>query len=108
MAFTCGATRPLLVSVALIAALTVPAAAANTGTVSGAVFDQAGTPVADAAVRISGDLLPGGRTAQTDDNGVYRFEYLLPGEYMVEAGGAGTAAAKRAAIVELGKDTQLD
>jgi hypothetical protein len=101
-------TWPLLIAVALMMAVAVSARAADTGTVSGAVFDQNGEPVADATVKISGDRLPVGRTVQTDANGRYQFEYLLPGEYAIEIDRAGIGSAKRAAIVELGKDTQVD
>ena len=94
--------------VALMAAATVSADAADTGTVSGVVFDQAGQPVPEATVKISGIQLPIGRTVQTATNGMYRFEYLLPGEYMLEIDKTGVGQAKRATIVEIGRDTQVD
>jgi hypothetical protein len=82
--------------------------AADTGSVSGAVFQQNGDPAPGTAVRISGATLPLGRDTQTDGNGVYRFEYLLPGEYTVEVTAAGQPPVRRAAVVAVGKDTQLD
>jgi hypothetical protein len=100
--------RRVLIALALVLVVAAAARAADTGTVSGAVFDQTGQPVPDATVRISGDGLPAGRTVQTSANGIYQFEYLLPGEYAVEVEKAGIGAAKRAAIVGLGKDTQVD
>ena len=60
------------------------------------------------AVTISGDRLPIGRTLQTSANGIYQFEYLLPGEYAVDVDKAGVGRARRAAIVGVGKDTQVD
>ncbi len=74
---------PLLIAVVLTIAFAVSARAADTGTVSGVVFDRNGAVVSDATVKISGDRLPVGRTAQTGANGSYRFEYLLPGEYAI-------------------------
>jgi hypothetical protein len=82
--------------------------AADTGTVSGAAFDQNGQPVADATVKISGDPIPVGRTAVTSANGLYQFQYLLPGEYVIEIEKAGVGRSRRNAVVEIGKDTQVD
>src|SRR5688572_4573120 len=101
-------TRPLAIVMALVTVLTVPAFAADTGTVSGAAFDQSGQPVADAAVKISGAPLPIGRTVQTGANGQYQFQYLTPGEYVVEIEKTGIGRSTRAAIVEVGRDTQVD
>ena len=100
-------TRPLLVALALVMAVAVSARAADTGTVSGVVFDQNGAVVTDATVKISGDRMPAGRTAQTSANGSYRFEYLPPGDYAIAVDGV-AGSASRAAIVEVGKDTQVD
>src|SRR5688572_33159060 len=82
-------------------------AAANTGTISGVVFDQDGMPVADASVKVTGDAVPAGRTTRTDANGVYHFEYLPPGQYTVTVEGV-QATATRAAVVELGRDTRIE
>ena len=95
-------------AIGLCAALAAPAFAADTGTVSGAVFDQTGKPIESATVRISGDRLPNGRTAQTDANGMYKFEYLLPGTYTVEVDKTGVGNAKRSAVVEVDKTTTVD
>ena len=82
--------------------------AADTGTVSGSVFDQNGEPVAEATVKASGASLPVGRTVLTGANGTFRFEYLLPGEYEVSIESGAARGAVRRAVVEVGKDTQLD
>jgi Carboxypeptidase regulatory-like domain len=94
--------------VALVVALPVAAWAADTGTISGAVFDRNGQPVSGAVVKASGATLPAGRTVVTGANGTFRFEYLLPGEYdvIIESGADGSPARK--AIVDVGKDTQVD
>jgi len=88
--------------------MTVPADAADTGTASGAVFAQDGQPVADATVRVAGSKLPIGREVRTDANGVYRFDYLVPGEYTIEVDKPGVGTTRRTAVVEVGKDTQVD
>jgi hypothetical protein len=86
----------------------VLAHAAETGSASGAVFTQDGAPVAGAAVRIRGAALPIGRETVTDANGVYRFDYLPPGDYTVEVNAAGAGSSTRAAVVAVGRDTQID
>jgi Carboxypeptidase regulatory-like domain len=103
-----GRVRQFPVAFALVLTMAAAAWAADTGTISGAVFDQNGQPVADATVKISGDRLPAGRTLQTSGNGIYQFDYLLPGEYSVEVDKVGIGIARRAAIVGVGKDTQVD
>ena len=103
-----GATRSFVIALTLIALFTVSALAADTGTISGAVFDPSGQPIADASVRISGERLPIGRTVQTSSNGAYQFQYLVPGEYLIEIELTGVGRATRTAIVELGRDTQVD
>ncbi len=87
----------------------VAAYAADTGTISGTVFDRNGQPVAGAVVTLSGDGLPASRSAQTGDNGFYQFQYLTSGQYAitVESAGVGKSAARQA-VVDVGKDTQVD
>ena len=91
---TAGLIRPLC-TVWFLLALAATAFAADTGSVSGVVFDQTGAPVEAATVKISGDRLVAGRTAQTSANGVYKFEYLLPGDYTVEIDKLGVGSSRR-------------
>src|SRR3954447_9059989 len=100
--------RRLLVTAALVIISIIPASAADTGSISGSTFNQAGEPVADAVVRLSGDSLPAGRTARTSVNGSYRFDYLVPGDYLIEVDGSAGSVMKRLVRVDLGKDTQAD
>jgi protocatechuate 3,4-dioxygenase beta subunit len=93
---------------AMALAVVASAAAADTGTVSGAVFARDGKPVPDATVQISGGRLPLGRTTETSANGLYQFEYLLPGEYLVEVEKVPEGRSRRTAFVEIEKDTQVD
>src|SRR5262245_53817917 len=85
-----------------------PAQAADTGTLSGLVANRDGLPVPDATVTIAGDSLPSGRSVVTGTNGLYQFEYLIPGEYTVQFGKAGEASIRRVALVEVGRNTQVD
>jgi hypothetical protein len=82
--------------------------AADTGRISGAVFGGDGQPVPGATVAISGDRPPVRRTVETDANGIYRFEYLQAGEYSLEFAKSGVGVVTRAAVVEIGRDTQVD
>lgn len=86
----------------------VPAAAQDTGSVSGFVFDQNGVAVADATVKIAGESLPAGRTTRSDGSGAYRFQLIPPGVYTIEVDKAELGKASRTAVVEVSKDTQLD
>lgn len=106
MAVWNGLIRALLV--ALVVAAPAGAWAADTGTISGSVFDSSGQPAAGVIVKASGASLPSGRTVLTGPNGTFRFEYLLPGEYDVSVESGANRAAPRHAVVDVGKDTQVD
>jgi Carboxypeptidase regulatory-like domain len=95
-------------ALALLVSAFVSADAADTGSASGAVFDRNGQPVAEAVVKISGASLPLGRVVLTGESGLFQFEYLSPGAYVVETDKAGTGSAKRTLVIEVGKDTQVD
>jgi hypothetical protein len=97
----------LLLTVAAMA-MSASAHAADTGSVSGVVFDRSGQPAAEVVVTISGNRPPVRRTVQTDANGLYVFEYLLPGEYVLEFVKEGVGSTTRMALIEVGRDTQVD
>lgn len=100
--------RPLCTTVALLMVVTAAVHAEDTGTISGIAVEQDGAPVVDALVKVSGPLLPAGRTTRTSINGSYRFDYLLPGDYQIEVDSPAGQISRRPAAVELGKDTQVD
>ena len=52
--------------------------------------------------------LPMTRTAQTSANGTYQFDYLPPGLYTIELDKPGIGVTRRSAIVDVGKNTQVD
>jgi hypothetical protein len=82
--------------------------AAETGSVSGVVRDGDGAPLPGVTVTASGPLLPAGRSVTTDENGAFSILRLPPGDYEVTADLEGLGSARRAAVVALDKDTQLD
>jgi hypothetical protein len=98
----------VLTTFLVLVVLCAVARAADTGTASGAVFTTDGQPVAGAVVRIQGEPLPVGRVTETDANGIYRFDYLLPGSYTIEVETPGNAPVRRTVAVATGKDTQVD
>ena len=98
----------LLVVLAVMARGVAAAEAADTGSVSGVVFDRTGQPIAQTDVTISGNRPPVRRTVQTDANGRFLFEYLLPGEYVLDFDKSAVGTLRRVAVIEVGKDTQVD
>src|SRR5262245_13214442 len=103
-----GRMRPLLIAVVCVLAVASGVSGADTGSISGTVFDASGAVVEGATVRVTGEALPGDRTASTGDNGTYKIDYLLPGAYEVLVEKPAVGTFKRAAIVEIGKDTQIE
>jgi TonB dependent receptor-like, beta-barrel/Carboxypeptidase regulatory-like domain len=102
--------RQKFVCLLVWACLLAPAVALaqQTGSVSGVVLDQTGGVIQGATVRVAGDLLPAGRTVQSDVNGMYRFPLLLPGQYIVTVEKSGLGKASRTVEVAIDRDTQLD
>ena len=99
---------PLVLALAVSGIGATIAYAADTGSASGMVFDSSGQPVADAVITVSGNRPPVRRSVQSDANGVFRFEYLLPGEYSLDFEKAGLGTTRRIAVIEVGRDTQVD
>jgi hypothetical protein len=78
----------LFISLGLLALLggVRAAQAQNIGTLVGHVYDQSGTPLRGVKVTISSDTQIGGaRSAETDDEGAFRFPGLFPGKFRVTA-----------------------
>ncbi|HSL22819.1 MAG TPA: TonB-dependent receptor [Vicinamibacterales bacterium] len=99
---------PVMTLIVVLSIGSVAWAQQTTGSVSGAVFDQTGAVLQDAAVRISGENLPAGRTTRTSDSGLYNFPLLIPGTYAVEAEVSGLGKTSRVVEVQVGRDTQVD
>src|SRR6187549_1324393 len=92
----------------LVLLLAGSAHAQQTGSVSGIVQDEDGQPLPGATVTITGPLLPTGTSEVSRDNGAFDFERLPPGEYEVSAKLSGMGNARRAVIVAVGRDTQVN
>jgi hypothetical protein len=101
-------SRVLLVAPVLGLWLAGPAMAQTTGVISGVVFDQAGSPVEGAIVKVSGEMIPAGRTVTTPASGRYAFTFLAPGVYVVEVTKQGNPANKRQTVVEVDKNSTVD
>jgi hypothetical protein len=98
----------LLLAVVAIGVAGSTAHAADTGTVSGVVFDDSGQPVTDVAVTITADRAPVRRTVETRADGRFLFEYLQAGEYVLDFDKIGVGRQARRVVVEIGRDTQID
>ena len=98
----------LLFGLVLLFSGTTAAHAQETGTISGAVLDTGGRVVAGATVRLTSDVMPAARTTVTSESGLYAFLQLLPGTYTIEIDKTGVGKLSRAAVVSVGRDTQVD
>ncbi len=85
-----------------------PVLAGETGSISGLVTDPHGAALPGITVKVSGDLLPGGRTAVTGSLGRFLFPRLLPGEYKVEVEQTGLGKAARSVRVQVDVDAQAN
>ncbi len=77
----------LVLACALVVFLAGPGAWAqiNTGKVTGIVTDSGGALIANATVRATNQATGVGTTVQTQDNGEFLINFLIPGLYTVEA-----------------------
>jgi hypothetical protein len=83
-------------------------AAETTGSMSGVVRAEDGSPLPGVTVQVSGPALPAGRSQATEDDGAFNFQRLPPGNYQVVADLPGLGNMRREAVVAVDKDTQLD
>ena len=78
--------RTLLTLLAAVLLFSPPAAAqiGQTASLTGTVTDASGAALPGVLVTASSESLLGGtRTAMTEQNGVYRFPALPPGQYQI-------------------------
>lgn len=93
-------------SVALFASSAFAQAGGTTGNIVGTVTDQNGAAVAGATVTVSGPL--GEKTTTTTDNGTFRVDNLIPGNYSVKVSNSGfKTTSVEAVTVLVGKDQTL-
>jgi hypothetical protein len=100
--------RRLLLALWCLAGVAVSAAAQETGSISGYVFDGTGTALAGVTVTVTGEKLPGARTVTTSDSGFFQVPVLLPGPYIVKASKTGVGDSERPVVVEVSRDSQVD
>ena len=98
----------LLAVAALLLWLPGQALAQTTGAIAGVVFDQNGNPVEGAVVKVTGDMLPAGRTLTTPASGQYAFPLLPPGAYTIQVTKQGVGDSTRQAVVEVDKTSTVD
>src|ERR1043165_8332779 len=98
-----------LVLVLLLATSATALAQSTVGTITGKVLDTQGASLPRATVTLYGSERSLRLTTNTDSTGVFRFEMLAPGEYLLEAQAEGFAPATgRRVVVKRGEATSLD
>lgn len=102
--------RRLLVPVALLLVMALPALGALDGSISGVVKDNSGQPLPGVSVTVKGPVLQGTRTAITKGDGTYRVPSLPPGKgYLVSFLLSGFKVVTRSELsVGLNLDTQVN
>ena len=90
-----GWTFLLLLAPSLAGAQTV---SATTGALNGRVLDTSGAVLPGVTVTITSPSLMGARTATTNDEGLYRFPAIPPGEYSIAYELSGFSTLKREGI----------
>ena len=102
---------PLLIALLLSLSVTIFAQSqANTGNIEGRVTDPNAAAVPNVTVTATNIATGLQKSAQTNDEGVYRIVFLPPGAYKVETSGAQgfTPATFTNVIVTVGGQTPLD
>src|SRR4051812_36210153 len=85
------ATKSLLLLISCVACLSISAFAQTTGSISGQIKDEKGAILPNANVTVRNVSTNTSRTAQSDDEGRYRFANLQVGEYEVSVEASGFA-----------------
>src|SRR5579862_5049678 len=80
----------------------------TTGEIAGVVTDQSGAAVPNAKITLQDNSKGTTVTTQTNKDGVYHFQLLLPSNYTVSATSSGFQEAKRTVDVALGQVTSAD
>jgi hypothetical protein len=94
----------ILLSLALLVTATA-AFAGETGSISGVVKDGSGLPVPGATVKLTGAQAP--RDTISGANGAFKFNVLLPGNYVVTTNLKGLGTASQQVNVFVDNDAQL-
>src|SRR5580692_4415592 len=97
----------LLLAVA-VSALQLSAQTQTTGEITGVVTDQSGAAVPNAKITLKDDAKGTTTTTETNKDGVYHFQLLIPSNYTVSATSSGFQEVKRTVNVALGVVTSAD
>ncbi len=101
--------KRFLVGLSWVALMGVPALAQTpTGTLTGQVTAEDGSPLPGVTVTVTSPSLQGDRVAVTSENGGYNLRALPPGDYTVRFELAGLATAEDEVRVSLGQTTTWD
>jgi hypothetical protein len=93
---------------ALAAVVASPAAAQQTGSISGTVTATDGSVLPGVTVDARSDVLPAPRSTVTSGNGTYQLPALPPGSYTLKFVLSGMKSVTRRAQVQLAQDTRAD
>ncbi|HSC46033.1 MAG TPA: carboxypeptidase regulatory-like domain-containing protein [Candidatus Acidoferrum sp.] len=80
----------------------------TTGGLQGTIKDPSGASVPNAHVVVAGSALVGGKEADTDSSGYYRFANLPPGTYTITVTAKGFSTVKRELPLEVGHLPTVD
>ena len=77
--------------------------------ITGTVKDTAGNPIESIVIKLTGELLPAGRTYASGKDGQFRFPGILPGTYVLTATHANWTAVneKETVVVGVGRSAQV-
>ncbi len=81
---------------------------ASSGQVTGTVGDSTGAVVPNATVKIVSKDRGGEKTTTTNDNGVYTFIAVQPGNYTVSASGGGFSEQSVEVVVNIGRTVEAN
>ena len=99
----------IAILIAITHAITLHAQTESNALISGHVKDPQGANVPGATVTLYGRDRTFSLVTTTDSGGLFSFKHLAPGEYLVEAGASGFAAAPAQSVtVARGQTTTLD
>ncbi len=107
--FTSRCIRTLLLIATVVSLATLASAqTVTTGDLSGTITDATGAVVPGATVTLKSMDTGETRTSQTNNDGVYHFIFLKPGNYTVSAASSGLTTDTSKLVVEVGQALTMD
>ena len=99
------ASATILLVIAMSASIALAQGTGATGSIQGTITDPSGAVVPNATVKITSVATGRTQTVTTTSSGAYNSGALIPGEYVVEATGAGFTPSKFPVVVQVGTTT---